>query len=249
MSIIDDIPIHVVLVRPHYSRNVGSVSRVMANLGASQLFIIDAKCEMNLEARQGAAGAQSHLMEATHYKTLAEFYANEREGIQIAFSGIKKKETDSTELGDKITHLIKSNAFSGRPLYLIFGQEDHGLEKEDLKFVNFIFQLPIYGPFFSYNLSHAVLLALYICKTSLKNITPDDRTMPTADEPTKPEPFYFPDETIGQWLTELGFTIGDRRTDAYQVIKRLILGAAATAKELRILEAVIHQTVRKLKNK
>lgn len=233
-------PIHVVLVRSIYSRNVGSVSRAMGNMGGSRLILIDPKCEMNLEARQGAAGSQRHLLERTVYQSWDEFYKTEGDGVRIAFCARNKRDTDALKYPERLNHLIKNNELR-LPIYLIFGPEDHGLETADLEWAHFISQLPTYGQFNSLNLAHAVLLALYITQSNLSDFAQ------TATANTPEQPYTFPEPTIQKWLEALGFTVGDRRRDALTVLNRLILQKIPTQSELKMLEAIIHQTLRKLK--
>jgi tRNA/rRNA methyltransferase len=245
-------PLHIVLVRTIYSRNIGSVSRVMANMGADRLILIDPKCDIDLEARQGAAGAQTHLLEHSHYPSWDEFFKNEDEGLLIAFCARKKKEMDLLPIEERMVEIAKDVSNEKKPIYLIFGPEDHGLEKIDTHHAHFICTLPIFGPFNSLNISHAVLLALYIAKKTLPNLNAvQPFAVSHANEDknvgVKSDKFHFPDEPIQNWLTLLGFEIGGRRTDAYQILNRLLLRNIPTAKEMHILESVIIQTVRKLK--
>lgn len=235
-------PVHVILVRPLYSRNVGNVSRTMANMGAQRLIVIDAQCEIDFEARQGAAGAQTHLLELTQYANWSDFLSKEPNGIRIAFCAREKKESDDLEFSARLVRLRSDNNFASLPYYLIFGPEDHGLTNSDVDFANFICDLPTYGPYRSMNLSHAVLLALFIFKRDAASAS-DTRTIGLNDEP-----FYFPESVIHDWLHALGFEFGDRRTDVYKVLKRILLRNVSNPKELRILEAVLFQTVRKLKD-
>lgn len=236
--------VHVVLVRPLYSRNVGSVSRVMGNMGAQRLILIDAQCEIDYEARQGAAGAQTHLMEITQYKSWEHFFENEQHGVRIAFCAREKIESDTLTYEERILEIKNNSDLSGLPIYLIFGPEDHGLSNDDVRLANFICALPTYGSFISLNLSHAVLLALYILKAEYNN-TPIQKNDLSVEEPAA-EKFFFPEEVLQTWLQSLGFQFGDRRTDAYKVLKRILLKNISSPKELRILEAILFQTVRKL---
>jgi len=244
--------VHVVLVRPIYSRNVGSVSRAMANIGAGRLILIDAKCEYNLEARQGAAGAQTRLMEATRHNTWDDFYTKETDGIRIAFCGIKKSETDGIGFESRLQEYINEIS-PARPLYLIFGPEDYGLTNDDCQFAHYIHQLPARGDYSSLNISHAVLLALYIAdRTYTSHVAQNPEVTPTTISPASLDDsnrskFYFPEQPIKAWLDAIRMDVGNRRTDAYLVLKRYLLKQRPTAKELRILEAIINQTVRKLK--
>src|ERR1700733_4961969 len=94
--------LNVVLVRPLFSRNVGSGSRVMANMGAQRLILVDPKCEYDLEARQGAAGAQTHLLESVRHTSMNEFLQSEPDGVRIAFCANKRKEGDYMPLADRL---------------------------------------------------------------------------------------------------------------------------------------------------
>lgn len=209
-------------------------------MGAQKLILIAPECEIDLQARQGAAGAQTHLMESTKYDTWEDFFKNEDEGVIIAFCARGKKDMDALPIAERMQDIKNKVAGSVTPLYFVFGPEDHGLENEDLEYANFICTLPVYGNFKSYNLSHATLLALFIANQTLFSTQPA--------EPMASEKFYFPSEAIQMWLSKLGFSFGERRTDVYKVIKRILLRNLASQKELRILEAVVNQTIRKLPN-
>ncbi len=250
--------LNVVLVGTLYSRNLGSCSRVMANMGGARLITIDAKCEYNLEARQGAAGAQTHLVTRTTYNNWQEFFSEEKEGVRIAFSAISKYETDENSLEKRAQEIIKhlkenSTASPDTPIYLIFGPEDNGLSQSDIEWANFICQLPTHGNYPSLNLSHAVLLALYIFNNEVKiSFTDKSQQLNEAGATTIPEKsapeqlFHFPEHALKDWLTALGFEIGHRRKDVYKTLKRILLSNMATARELRVFEAIIFQTIRKL---
>ena len=237
--------IQVVLVGSLYSRNVGSVSRAMANTGAGRLILINPKCEINLEARQGAAGAQTRLLESTVYSNWNDFFSNEPDGCRIAFSARRNTAKDSLSLEERILALYamsESPTSPDGPLYLIFGPEDSGLNNNDVEFANYICELPVFGEFKSYNLSHAVLLACFIVQSVLNK-----KSIKIQHSQSTQEKFFYPKESIMTWLETLGFEIGDRRSDAYKVLKKLFLTSASTAKDFRVLEAVINQTIRKLK--
>jgi tRNA/rRNA methyltransferase len=212
----------------------------MANMGAQKLIIVDTKCEYDLAARQGAAGAQSHIVQATHYTSMDQFLSSEPDGYRIAFCARTKKETDDLSLEERAQQITLKQRDSKLPIYLLFGPEDHGLENDDLDYAHFICSLPTFGEFKSLNLSHAVMLALY----NFRRLEPQAKPAQVAD--TIQEPFYFPKLAINEWLSTLGFETGDRRTDAYKVLKRILLNNHVTAKEARILEAIVNQTVRKL---
>jgi tRNA/rRNA methyltransferase len=225
----------------------------MANMNAQRLILVDPKCEYDLEARQGAAGAQTHLLESNRYGSMKEFLENEPDGIRFAFCARLKKETDSLDLSQRLKSIFSEPEFIStskkRPFYLIFGPEDHGLANEEIEFAHHIVSLPTFGEFNSMNLSHAALLALYIFRDSEKTSLSGQPSTVAGETAAAIDlaGFYFPESAIKDWLGELGFDIGDRRTDAYMVFKRILLDRRASAKELRVLEAIIQQTIRKLR--
>jgi tRNA/rRNA methyltransferase len=254
--------LNVVLVGTLYSRNLGSCSRVMANMGGGRLITIDAKCEYNLEARQGAAGAQTHLVTRTTYDNWQDFFAEEKDGIRIAFSALEKPDTDEKGLEQRAREVIKhlntnTNGKIETPIYLIFGAEDNGLSQVDVEYANFICQLPTHGNYPSLNLSHAVLLALYIFHNEAQTILKAKTDIPQIENKkdaaaleisTIEERFQFPEQALKEWLTILGFDIENRKRDVYKTLKRILLSNLTTARELLVFEAIVFQTVRKLKN-
>lgn len=56
-----------------------------------------------------------------------------------------------------------------------------------------------------------------------------------------------PDKTLYEWIEVLGFDLKKRRINAFTVMRRILLHNVPTPKELRIFEAVLQQTIRKLK--
>lgn len=92
--------LRIVLVRPKYPRNIGMVARAMSNYGAKQLILIEPRCELDEEAREGAAHAQAQLQKAMIYPHWQRFYEWEPEGIRIAFSARdgKRRETCANSL-------------------------------------------------------------------------------------------------------------------------------------------------------
>lgn len=235
--------LRVVLVRPKYSRNVGMVARAMSHYGVKNLILIEPRCEIDQEAREGAAHAQEQLQKAIIYPHWQRFYDWEHEGIRIAFSARdgQNRETFnfSTALrSDSDLHLELKNKMT----YLIFGPEDHGLADADLDFVHRVFHMKMPGENQSMNLSHAVMTSLTLLHETIYR--------ESAAIDIEKESFFFPDQTIRKWLETLNVDINQhQKVNAYTVLKRLMLKGFPTTKELHMLETVLQQTIRKLKDK
>lgn len=236
--------IRIVLVRPKYPRNIGMVARAMSNYGLKHLILIDPQCELDIEAREGAANAQDVLSAVTIYPHWQRFYDWEHEGIRIAFSARDGKRRESFDFA---TSLFKdeslTEAMLSKATYLIFGPEDHGLADSDLDYVHRIFLMKMPGTNQSLNLSHAVLNAL-----TLIYYTQTTDLATTIEEAS--ESFFFPDQTLKKWLETLNVDIEThQKVNAYTVLKRLMLKGFPNTKELRMLETVLQQTIRKLKER
>ncbi len=259
--------ITVVLVRPIYPRNIGMCARALANMGVQNLVLIAPQCELTEDAKQGATKAQKILREALVYPSLQAFYDVEGEGVRIALSGRGGRLRMPERLDHKLEILSKGLQPQildpKTPLYLLFGPEDDGLNDEEIRLVNHVCALPTYGEFFSMNLSHATMLALYVVRSFLQKQLgeiiptlppPMQVTQEKSDEELRKEhlramraPQYFPEKTLDSWLEVLGFELETRRVNAGRVLKRILLENEPTPDELRVLEAIIQQTVRKLR--
>lgn len=242
-------PVHVVLHRSIYPRNVGMCARAIGNMGAGRLILVAPQCALTNEAKQGAAHAQDILANASIYNSLADFHTSEGEGLRIALSGRDNRLKAPDELSQALKDMLEDSEnpihHSSRPIYLMFGPEDDGLSTEEMELCHHVCRLPVFGPIPSLNLSHAVLLTLYMVQTSLghkMSLTPDASTHEMA-------PLFYPAKTIHIWLEALGFDLSARRVNIEKTLNRIFLSRSPTQEELRILDSVLHQTVRKLKER
>jgi tRNA/rRNA methyltransferase len=246
--------IHVVLVRSLYASNVGSVSRAMSNMGAHQLHLIQPQCDINYDAQQMAANGQEGLVGRKEYDSWEEFLAANPSGIRIALTARDGRARTLHDLKsglEFIKQLPEVKRSETNSVYLFFGPEDCGLSGEEIDQAHFACSLPTYGPNWSLNLAQAALLSLYILRDSWGG------TRTTLDGQFRPREVRFegqlkttntlPDEVIKTWIETLGFDLSKRRINAFTVLRRIFLHNVPTYKELRILEAVLQQTVRKLK--
>lgn len=231
--------IHVVLNRPIYPRNVGMCARAMANMGVDDLIIVAPRADVQSdEAKQGAANAQAVLRSARVYSSLDDFYAREGEGVRIALSGRDGRLINASDFASKGSLFV-----TDKPLYLFFGPEDDGLANEETRLCHHVCRLPTFGPITSLNLSHAVLLTLYMVQAE-RQTPPESYRAP--DEAAAPPPAFYPAQTIHRWLDALGFDLSSPRVSIEKTLNRILLSHNPEPEELRLLDTVLQQTVRKL---
>ncbi len=252
-SIARNIELRIVLVRSIYERNVGATSRAMANMGFKKLILIDPKCEFTIESNKAAANGQYPLENKTIYKSWKDFYDNEPRGLQIATTardGRGRQVQDfETALQDfkKTSPLLQKTSDEPFVIHILFGPEDWGLAADDIQYANFCCSIPTYGDNTSLNLAQATLLAMFIFRSVFggeKSILEGQQKLKSLQ--TKPNE-VFPDESLKAWLIEMGFNLAHRKMNVYTVLKRMLLQNAPSVKEFRILEIVLQQSRRKLK--
>lgn len=245
--------VRIVLVRTIYERNIGATSRAMSNMGVEKLILIDPKCELTYEAQQAAATGQVGLQNRTTYKSWDEFMAQEPESIKIAFTardgkGRQVRDIDDV-LNDIADHAPQFQLQSDEPytVHLVFGPEDWGLAGEDLEYANFCACLPTFGENWSLNLAQATLLGMF----SLRKIWGGNRTKLDGGKKRRaPQGIQGidPDQTLKAFIEEMGFDLTkQRKINAYTVLRRMLLQNTPTKKELVILETVLQQATRKIR--
>lgn len=244
--------INVVLIRTLYDRNIGSSSRAMANMGAKRLILINPQCEVTYEAQLAAATGQTALQNRTVYASTSDFLASEPEGLRIAFTARDGKGRSTRDFQETLKWLEQNSPYfienKSEPLhiYLIFGAEDAGLSADEVQDAHFCCTIPTYGDNSSLNLSQAVLLALFM----LRQFVGGDKTILDGQQPERsPEvlPSILPDLSLKAWLEELGVDLSSKKTNAFTVLKRMLLQNTPSPKEYQMLETMVQQTVRKLK--
>lgn len=245
--------VRIVLVRTIYERNIGSTSRAMSNMGFDNLILVAPACDITFEAQQAAATGQAGLQNRTTYPSWEEFMAREPESIKICFTardGKGRQVRDIDEVLNDITHHAPQFQVASDEacvIHLIFGPEDWGLSAEDLEHANFCACIPTFGENWSLNLAQATLLAMF----SLRKLWGGQRThLDGGKKRRAPQGIegINPDITLRTWLEEMGFDLTrQRKINVYTVLRRMLLQNTPTKKELIILETVLQQSIRKLR--
>ena len=246
------VDLRVVLVRSLYERNIGATSRAMANMGVKTLILIGPQCELTIEAQKAAATGQEALQNRIVYKDWDEFYANEPRGLQIATSARDGRGRQSEDLEQTLNRLKEthpeflSKKTESLVIHIVFGPEDHGLEAHDLTYANHCCSLPIYGENTSLNLAQATLLTLFIFRSVLggKRAKLDGQQKPRAKQKRAD---VFPDESLKKWLEEMNFDLSQKRINAFTTLRRMLLQNAPSEKEFRVLEIVLQQSLRRMR--
>ncbi|MBI3993948.1 MAG: RNA methyltransferase [Candidatus Lambdaproteobacteria bacterium] len=149
--------IHVVLVEPGNSLNVGAVARAMLNLGYTNLHLVAPPRYDPVQAAVSACWAGELLHEATEHATLDEALADMQQVVGFTARHGRHRPRHLLLHEWAQAHVA---APPGRTA-LLFGPEDHGLTQEQISQCHWLVRIPTAEANPSLNLAQAVLLALY----------------------------------------------------------------------------------------
>lgn len=247
--------IRIVLVEPAGPLNVGSIARVMKNLGLQQLVLVQPHCSPQDDlARQMAVHADDVLAAAQIVADLPQALA----GCQRAIATTARSRTtgELMELPETaLPWLLQPLTDTGTPpaAALIFGPEDRGLSNEELNYAQRYVRIPTSDIYPSLNLAQAVAICGYV----LRRLSQGETTWaPSSPEspPAPPEPTAALDQ-IEQFLTHLeaqlltvGYLYPHTCASRMEKFRRLLYRAAPNEAELAMLRGILRQVDWALKN-
>lgn len=236
--------VRIVLVEPAGERNLGSVARVMKNMGLRQLVVVNPQCDVRSEdARRMAVRAAGILDEALVVQDLASAL----DGCHRIAATVGREETQAESLRSVVPWLLPSNSdasilnsssqHSQFQTAIIFGREDHGLGRFELKYAQRLITIPSNPDYPSLNLAQAVGICCYELHQHL-----------LQDEPIPADPIAAPFQLINSFylgLEELLLTIGylhDHTAESRMRRFRLLLDRAVpSTHEMTMLMGILRQ--------
>lgn len=154
--------LRVVLFRPKYAENVGSVARAMLNMGASRLVLVDPQ---GYEPDRAAPLATVHARHILENALVVGGLAEALEGASLVIGTTAR--TGGWRKGlltpAKAAPEVLSRLHAGGSAALVFGPEDRGLTNEETSLCDQLVMIPASPDCTSLNLSQAVLILLYEC--------------------------------------------------------------------------------------
>lgn len=149
----------IILVRPQHSGNLGSVARAMANMGLTSLRLVKPKADpKSMAARKMAMGGQGILRSAKVFDEMEEAIAD----LKLVAGTSRRKGKDRgnylipQEFAQHAGGLPKSHGVG-----IVFGPEDHGLNKTEVALCQRIIHIPSHPRCPSLNLAQAVMVVAY----------------------------------------------------------------------------------------
>lgn len=231
-----DFSISIILVRPQFSGNLGSVARAMKNMGLRDLRLVAPEVlPTDRDARQMAAHSEDILDQTHIYQDLQSALQNFDRVIGTSRRHGKERGNwrSPRELGEGMAKLGQ-----GSRVAILFGAEDTGLTNEEITLCHEIVSIPSDPNCPSLNLAQAVMIIVYELRLAL--------ALPDQGRPTKVHLAKFQDveamyEDLHHLLDQSGFLDKNNPDHIMRLIRNMFDRAHLTDQEVRILRGVYRQ--------
>jgi len=166
--------VRLILVRTRKPGNVGAVARLMANLGASDLWLVAPRCDhLSPEAKRQSTRGEPLLHKARVVADLPGALNDVTYAVASSCRGGLYRE--QIELSPRqMVEAARSRRAGGR-IALVFGPEDTGLRTEEILACDAVVRIPTDPAYPSLNLAQAVAICTYemhVAAVSQPEVTP-----------------------------------------------------------------------------
>ena len=147
-----------ILVRTRFASNLGAAARILKNMGFSRLVLIRPRCEVGAEARMMAMKGADLLDDAVYYPSLREA----KQEIRIlAGTTARSPRRGTRRIGSRTLAGELAPRYGSAPLGIVFGPEDNGLSRDELRLCEWLVEIPTGGDYPVLNLAQAVGIVAY----------------------------------------------------------------------------------------
>jgi tRNA/rRNA methyltransferase len=232
-------PIRIVLVEPAGALNVGSIARVMKNMGLQQLVIVNPRCEVfGEEATRMAVHAIDLLETARIVPDLTTALA----GCTRVIATTARDRAIPTQL-ETPRQALPWILASDRPTALIFGREDSGLTNAELNYAQRYIRIPVGSAYSSLNLAQAVGICAYELQLCASNpeVVEQISSIPTQPDIApieQVEGYYQQLETL---LLEIGYLFPHTAAHRMEKIRRMYNRSQLSSNEVALLRGILSQ--------
>ena len=229
----------VVLVRPHFSSNLGSVARAAKNFGVRDVRLIEPAVAADEESVRLASGADDLLVGLTRHERLTDAVA-EFDAV-VATSSLRGREEQRFLNLAELPHFLKDLGGEARVAF-VFGPERSGLTEEERSRASACLRLPTDPAFPTMNISHAVAAVLAVAQFALP--PPDLARNLDEGVPDGWSPAADVEGANGHWdraLDAIGFYDTGHRDRSLRDWRSLVAARPLTRREVAILRGVANR--------
>jgi tRNA/rRNA methyltransferase len=233
--------IRIVLVEPAGALNVGSIARVMKNMGLTQLVIVNPRCDVNGEE---ATRMAVHAIDLLTAAKIVSDLPTALQGCTRVIATTARERAIPTLLEtprQALPWLVESNESTA----LIFGREDSGLTNAELNYATRYIRIPVGSEYSSLNLAQAVGVCAYelqMCVSDLNDDLLDVRSQipqPLDIAPVELVEGYY--QQLEILLLEIGYLLPHTATHRMEKIRRLYNRTQLSPNEVALLRGILRQ--------
>jgi tRNA/rRNA methyltransferase len=230
--------ISIILVRPKFHENIGSVARAMKNMGLNRLILVDGCSPLHANAYKLASGAEDILERTEEIQTLREAISEMGCVVGTTSRGGKERSPllSPEDLVKKLIPLSVKNSIG-----LVFGSEKGGLTNEELSLCHLYVRIPSIESFPSLNLAQAVMVVCYELFQVSIEILKKPIQLAQAEELER----MF--EHMEKTLIRIGFLDSKHPKRIMRVLRRLLGRSQMDEREVQILHGIWSQMDRHLR--
>lgn len=234
--------ITIVLHRPKYAGNIGSVARCAKNMGIKNIVVVSS-CVHDLdEIKQMATHCAGDRVDRIQYcdsleDALAKFQFIV--GTTARRGAFRSPVVSPREMAEVLVDISQKNEVA-----LLFGPEDTGLSNEELQKCHLFVTIPTSAEMKSINLSHAVMILCY--ELFVTRVEPLETFTPRLASSGEIEGMY---AQMKELLMKIGF-LNPENPDLWMMhIRRFFSRTKLFSREVKIIRGICRQLEWYLKNK
>jgi tRNA/rRNA methyltransferase len=228
--------ISIVLYKPKYAGNIGSVARAAKNMGISNIVVVGKEAFDREAMQQRSTHLASDVLDQIQYS----------ESIAEALGSFHYIVGTTARLGKARGPFIAPRAVARdiadisqkNKVALLFGPEDTGLANEELHLCHAVVTIPTSREFTSLNLSHAVMILCYEIFTASSEPTTGAAATPKLALSSELEGMYGQIKTL---LADIEF-LNPENPDYWMMhLRRFFSRASLLSREVKIIRGICRQ--------
>ena len=239
------IPPAVILVRPREEGNVGAVARAMANMGLERLILVAPAPALGGVARGFGVGGWEILERAERAESFDAAVAPFGRLVATASRRQRPLRRCRVVAPRQLPEILAADPAETRTA-LVFGPEDNGLTRREIDLCDPVVAVPCAPEHPTLNLAQAVLILAYELRLA-SAVADEEEEDPSGRAPlASVAEIEALQEHLSEILLAVGFDHPPIHAGLLRDLRRLVVRAAPSSREVRILRRLCNRTIRKL---
>ncbi len=233
--------VRIVLVGTKIAGNLGATARAMANMGLSDLVLVRPHADpTDRRARQRAARAEPLLGAARRVERTEDALTDVHWTIGASCRGGRYR--DAIELDARaMAETALERVTAGQRVALLFGPEDHGLERAELLVCDAVVRIPSDAGYPSLNLASSVMVCAYELLVAATGGGDRRVVGPSTGEPADAAMMSRLMDKLRASLLELGYLRPEHPEHLLSALRAILSRAELSVAEAQILMGLAQQ--------